>query len=152
MKLGRGLYSLPGAVYSGPVQTVQSVPKEARVESIPSADLTEGVDEWKEPSSREYRNSYTVDIPDEDPVCGGPELKSAEPKWSRGWRDCRHHPLKPEGDRHGIYTIDASVRYIASPLNALHSSRYRNGFQDRQSEGNRLLAPATSPRLMSFHM
>ena len=85
MKLGRGLYSLPGAVYSGPVQTVQSVPKEARVESIPSADLTEGVDEWKEPSSREYRNSYTVDIPDEDPVCGGPELKPAEPKWSRGW-------------------------------------------------------------------
>jgi hypothetical protein len=47
-------------------------------------NITEGVDEWKAPVL-EYRNSYTVDIPDEDAVCDAPELKSAERKWSRDW-------------------------------------------------------------------
>jgi hypothetical protein len=82
VKLGRGLYALPGAVYSGPVQTVQSGPQEPRPESIFSTDLTEGVGEWESPVL-EYRNSYTVDIPDEDAVSDGPDLKSAEPRWSR---------------------------------------------------------------------
>ena len=84
VKLGRGLYALPGAVYSGPVQTVQSGPQEPRPESIFSTDLTEGVGEWESPVL-EYRNSYTVDIPDEDAVSDAPDLKSAEPKWSREW-------------------------------------------------------------------
>jgi hypothetical protein len=58
VKLGRGLYALPGAVYSGPIQTVQPVLQESCVEPIHSADLTEGVDEWREPPVLECRNSY----------------------------------------------------------------------------------------------
>jgi hypothetical protein len=85
VKLGRGLYALPGADYRVPAQMTMPVPQEPRVEPVPVVDLTDGVDEWREPSSREYRNSYTEDIPDEDAVCAAPELKSAEPKWSRGW-------------------------------------------------------------------
>ena len=84
MKLGRGLYALPGADCSVRGQTTMPVPQEPRIESILSADLTEGVDEWESPVL-EYRSSYTVDIPDEDAVCDAPELKSAEPKWSRDW-------------------------------------------------------------------
>jgi hypothetical protein len=85
VKLGRGLYALRSADYSVPAQTAMSIPQEPRVEPVISTDITEGVDEWNESPVREYRNSYTVDIPDEDAVCDAPELKSAEPKWSRGW-------------------------------------------------------------------
>jgi hypothetical protein len=85
VKLGRGLYALPGADYSVRAQAAMPVPQAPGVESILSADITEGVDGWKAPSSREYRNAYTVDIPDEDAVCDAPELKSAEPRWSRNW-------------------------------------------------------------------
>lgn len=84
VKLGRGLYALPGADYSVPAQAVMSVPQEPlRVESVVLEDLTEGVDEWDESPALGYRNSYPVDIQDEDAVCDAPDLKSTEPKWSR---------------------------------------------------------------------
>jgi len=87
VKLGRGLYALAGADYGVRTQPTMPVSQEPRVEPVFSTDITEGVDEWKEPSVPEYRNSYaTVDILDEDAVCvDAPELKSAEPRWSRGW-------------------------------------------------------------------
>ena len=46
-------------------------------------DLPKGSmnDEWESPVL-EYRNTYTVDIPDEDAVSDAPDLKSAEPKCS----------------------------------------------------------------------
>jgi hypothetical protein len=84
VKLGRGLYALPDADYSVPAQKAMSIPQKTRVESILSAAITEGVDEWKSPVF-EPGKSYLVDIPDDDAVCAAPELKSAEARWSRAW-------------------------------------------------------------------
>ena len=96
VKLGRGLYALPGAVprestNEGPVKPIQPQP----VPSIPSKtgalpirvqkEVEEGVAEWNEPQALEPAHRNRMAIPGEVGVCYAPDLKTAEPNWNRKW-------------------------------------------------------------------
>ena len=95
VKLGRGLYALPGAVQNAPVQQaaqsiphqpVKPIPPRPRAEPIMlEKGITDGIAEWDGPSMLEPADRYRMDIPDEIGVLEPPELPTAEPNWDRTW-------------------------------------------------------------------
>jgi hypothetical protein len=95
VKLGRGLYALPGTVQSAsaqqpvppiPRQPIKPIPPKPRIEPIIlEKGLTEGLAEWDEPSMLEPADPYRMDMPDEIGVCYPPDMKTAEPRWDRKW-------------------------------------------------------------------
>jgi hypothetical protein len=83
VKLGRGLYALPGTVQNIPPEPVQAVSSNKTSEPITLEDIADGVAEWKEPPVLEFSDYYAVEVPDDEGVCDPPNLKTAEARWSQ---------------------------------------------------------------------
>jgi len=95
VKLGRGLYALPGAVQSAPAQQPAQpirhqpvnpiAPRSPAEPIILEKGCTDGIAEWNEPSMLEPADRYKMNIPDEIGVLDAPTLPTAEPNWNRKW-------------------------------------------------------------------